>query len=134
MEGQVPVERSKHTAVMVEGTMYIWGGERAGRYLSDMATFDTNSCKCQQQFFPPSMGEWNSFFFLGIWIKNKSKIKHCQKNIYCYLFVKTHPIHIGNLLQRMEMAHQHALAMHLSFSKTNFTCEFFFSTSFFLGK
>ncbi|KAI7848366.1 hypothetical protein BDC45DRAFT_317847 [Circinella umbellata] len=43
MEGHIPVERSKHTAVMVEGTMYIWGGERAGRYLSDMACFDTNT-------------------------------------------------------------------------------------------
>ncbi|KAI9270652.1 hypothetical protein BDA99DRAFT_569950 [Phascolomyces articulosus] len=50
MEGHVPVERSKHTAVMVDGTMYIWGGQRAGRYLNDMVAFNTKTYPSNPQW------------------------------------------------------------------------------------
>ncbi|KAL0078063.1 hypothetical protein J3Q64DRAFT_1646285, partial [Phycomyces blakesleeanus] len=45
MEGPVPVERSGHSAFTANGVVYIWGGQRAGRYLDDMLAFNTSNCK-----------------------------------------------------------------------------------------
>lgn len=45
MDGHLPVERSRHSASIVDGVMYVWGGQRAGRYLNDMIAFNTNTCK-----------------------------------------------------------------------------------------
>ncbi|KAI9495965.1 hypothetical protein BDB00DRAFT_178716 [Zychaea mexicana] len=50
MEGHIPVERSRHTSVMVDGAMYIWGGQRAGRYLDDMVAFNTNTYPSNPQW------------------------------------------------------------------------------------
>ncbi|CDH55861.1 related to kel1-involved in cell fusion andmorphology [Lichtheimia corymbifera JMRC:FSU:9682] len=43
MEGHLPVERSRHSASIADGIMYVWGGQRAGRYLNDMIAFNTTT-------------------------------------------------------------------------------------------
>lgn len=45
MDGHLPVERSRHSAVVADGVMYVWGGQRAGRYLNDLIAFDMNECE-----------------------------------------------------------------------------------------
>ncbi|KAI9316219.1 hypothetical protein BX666DRAFT_2043070 [Dichotomocladium elegans] len=50
MDGHLPVERSRHSAIMVDGLMYVWGGQRAGRYLNDMFVFNTNTYSSNPQW------------------------------------------------------------------------------------
>lgn len=47
MEGHIPVERSQHSMVATDGIVYVWGGQRAGRYLSDMFALNTNTCNAE---------------------------------------------------------------------------------------
>lgn len=41
----LPVERSGHSAAVANDYLYIWGGQRAGRYLNDMFVFNLSTCK-----------------------------------------------------------------------------------------
>ncbi|KAI7870788.1 hypothetical protein BDF14DRAFT_1769756 [Spinellus fusiger] len=42
MEGALPTERSGHSAFATNGVVYIWGGQRSGRYLNDLLAFNTS--------------------------------------------------------------------------------------------
>ncbi|KAG2218922.1 hypothetical protein INT45_008159 [Circinella minor] len=43
-EGRLPVERSGHSVAVSGNLLYIWGGQRAGRYLDDLFIFDASTC------------------------------------------------------------------------------------------
>jgi hypothetical protein len=44
MEGNQPIERSGHSAVMHDGIMYIWGGQNEGSYFNDLFIFNSSTC------------------------------------------------------------------------------------------
>ncbi|ORZ00677.1 hypothetical protein BCR43DRAFT_521667 [Syncephalastrum racemosum] len=50
MEGHIPVERSQHSMVANDGIVYVWGGQRAGRYLSDLFALNTNTLSSNPQW------------------------------------------------------------------------------------
>ena len=43
-EGRLPIERSGHSVAVGGNLLYIWGGQRAGRYLDDFFVFNTSTC------------------------------------------------------------------------------------------
>ncbi|CAO3619833.1 unnamed protein product [Cunninghamella blakesleeana] len=43
MEGNIPSERSGHTAVAIGGIMYVWGGQSHGRYFNEVLAFNTST-------------------------------------------------------------------------------------------
>lgn len=45
MEGNLPIERSGHSAVAHEGIMYMWGGHKDGSYFNDLFVFNSSTCK-----------------------------------------------------------------------------------------
>lgn len=45
MEGNLPMERSGHSAVAHEGIMYMWGGQKEGNYFNDLFVFNSSTCK-----------------------------------------------------------------------------------------
>jgi alpha-tubulin suppressor-like RCC1 family protein len=49
MEGAIqPTERSGHSCVIHEGIIYIWGGQRDGRYFNDLFLFNISSGKSKK--------------------------------------------------------------------------------------
>ena len=46
-----PSERAGHSCVMHEGIIYIWGGQKEGRYLNDLFLFNINPSKSQTHVF-----------------------------------------------------------------------------------
>ena len=43
IQGNAPIGRRDHAAVVFEGTMYIFGGQTDGYFLHDLVAFDANS-------------------------------------------------------------------------------------------
>ncbi|KAI9252107.1 hypothetical protein BY458DRAFT_443957 [Sporodiniella umbellata] len=40
-----PIERTGHSCCVHEGVVYVWGGQREGRYFSDLFSFQMNPSK-----------------------------------------------------------------------------------------